>query len=178
MTLHEFLRQKKSLSEARNDDKLYWKAKQHQWLSAVKDLYGDIQKWLQSSIKQGVVTVKTTPKIITEPYLGSYEVEKLEIQVGEETVSIDPQGVELANVLGEVMIYGQAGQAKLWLMPAHHTDENKNVWCLVSLFANVSDIMDSLANLRKGVKKTFPVLDRNSFAKILMSIMQPNIDES
>jgi hypothetical protein len=176
MTLQEFLRKKKSLSEA-HSHKPYWETKQRQWLSAIKDLYGDIQKWLQSSIKQGVVTVKTTPKIITEPYLGSYEVERLEIQVGEETVSIDPQGVELANILGEVIMYGKAGQAKLWLMPTRNTDENKNVWCVVSLFTNVNDIIDSLTNLRKGVKKTLPVLDRNRFAKILMSIMQPNIED-
>ncbi len=76
------------------------------------------------------------------------------------------------------MMYGKAGQAKLWLMPARNTAEHKNVWCVVSLFTNVNDIIDSLTNLRKGMKKTLPVLDRNSFAKILMSIMQPNIDES
>ncbi len=182
MTLQAFLKQKHALSKAHRHQP-YWEAKQRQWLSAVQELYDDIQKWLQSSIKQGVVTVKTTPITITEPYLGSYDVEKLEIQVGEETVSIDPQGVELANILGEVVMRGPVGQAKLWLMPAGPALEKNNRWYLVSLFTGVTEWIGSLPeapqwNEGNDIKKKLPVLNRNQFAKILMSILRPNIDES
>lgn len=162
---HEFLSKKKSVSEA-HSNKPYWEARRRQWLPAVQELYGNIQKWLQPSVNQGMVTIKRTQMRIEEPYLGSYEVERLELQVGDETVYIEPQGVVIANVLEEVVMRGEAGLAKLWLLPASDTGENNHVWRLVWPFTKVNDM------------KELSVLNQDNFAKVLMSIMRPDIDES
>jgi len=113
--LQEFFRAKKA--EADQAEHVDWTAKKNDWITAVKDLYDQIDTWLATSIKNGDIAISRHSKAITEDYIGEYEVDELRLTVGDEIVEFSPKGALVVGASGRVDIIGNRGIETLILQP-------------------------------------------------------------
>jgi hypothetical protein len=111
-TLSEFFRQKKTQAdEARVD----WGERKERWLEGVKQLYAQIDEWIEPLSREGVVTRNQSIRTVSEEGLGKYDVPVLTLSVGDETVRFTPVGALVAGAQGRVDVKGDNGEANLIL---------------------------------------------------------------
>ena len=103
--LVEFLRSKKKDQTA--DSAIDWQAKKDAWIESVNKLYTQVQVMLRDSIVSGDVTVNLVEMQITEQFVGTYSIPRLELSVGGERVEFRPMGLTIIGAAGRVDIRGE-----------------------------------------------------------------------
>jgi len=113
MSLEEKL---KKLAE-KKDAKAEWEAAKSKWIAVVKDLYEDIESWVQPWKDKGYLSVNRTLKSKSEEPVGDYEIDALEITVGDEAIVLEPFGMNVIGAIGRIDVYlrGFKSDAKLLL---------------------------------------------------------------
>jgi hypothetical protein len=93
-TLKEFLKQKKKQSDqlAEAAHKVDWEARRKDRVEAVSALFGEIERWLQPSREEGLVTVAREPHELSERHLGRYVSEKLTLDFANVRAEFVPVG--------------------------------------------------------------------------------------
>ena len=108
--LTDFFQAKKRRAD-QESAKIDWDLRRADWLTAVDVLYNSIKKWLREPLKKRVISLETKPKQITEPHLGSYQVDELILKVGDEKLIFSPKGRNVMAAEGRVDVRGEAGES-------------------------------------------------------------------
>ncbi len=95
----------KKLAEKAAEQKVDWEASKSEWISNVHNLYNDIEEWLAPwKEKSYIATTRTLVPKSEEP-LGVYEIERMEITAGDETIVLEPFGTVIIGGHGRIDIY-------------------------------------------------------------------------
>lgn len=113
--LEEFFTQKK-LKHEDQIKKVDWEARREKWIAALNQLYEMIEKWLQSSVRKGLIRIDYDAKMISEDNIGTYTVKKMKLWVGTEQVVFDPKGTILIGSYGRVDMTGDEGDITIVLI--------------------------------------------------------------
>ena len=110
-TFEEFLKRKATEKEQKKVD---WKERKQKWLNSVTKLYSDINEWLEPFKAQKLINVEKSKVIkITEEYIGTYEIPRLDIYVGNEIVSLTPKGTLILGANGRIDMIGPKAEIML-----------------------------------------------------------------
>jgi hypothetical protein len=98
----------KTVEEDRNEQK-------REWLSALDQLFRDIEGWVQPAVREGVLKTSRSEVEIDEPDLGSYVAPLLEIRAGGLLIRLEPVGVRVVGVVasGGHRLIGLRGRVDL-----------------------------------------------------------------
>ena len=124
--LQEFFRAKKA--DADKVDPVNWAARKDEWIAAVEELYTQIAELLAPSINDGSVVASTSVTTITEDHIGQYDIEKLKLVVGDESVVFSPVGTLVVGASGRVDVTGDEGRRMLIVQ----RDDPKWRWSIVA----------------------------------------------
>jgi len=72
------------------------------WKGAVSRLYDDIAAWLKPYVDDGGLVLERVTKAVHEEATGAYEIDVLDIEVGTETVRLEPMGAVVIGALGRI----------------------------------------------------------------------------
>lgn len=89
MGLEQKLRKIKEQGEREPVD---WIGRRNKWLQQVDKLYNDVEKWVQSYVEEGYLAIRKTKKTNTEEHIGQYDIDALEIIIGDYSIMLDPIG--------------------------------------------------------------------------------------
>lgn len=73
-----------------------------EWRSAVSDLYDRITDWLTPFLDDKAIALERRPKSAYEEQIGDYDIDMLDIDVGPETVRLDPRGAVVIGARGRI----------------------------------------------------------------------------
>jgi hypothetical protein len=108
--LAEFIRTKKDHTLGSAID---WETRKRDWIRSVKELYRRVEELLKSSIDAGDVSVKWVEMEVTEEFVGTYRIPRLEITIGNEGVVFRPMGLVVMGADGRVDLKGARGTVTL-----------------------------------------------------------------
>ena len=114
-SLAEFFLKKRKQSAA--TAAVDWDERRDKYLTAVEDLYDEIERMLAEPIGQKSVTLQRRPKQLTENYIGTYTVDDLILVIGNEQVRFSPRGRNIAGAAGRVDVLGERGEVALIIQP-------------------------------------------------------------
>lgn len=101
----------------KKDQSIDWKRLKSDWIDYVSQLYNFVEKCLESYIQTGKVQVRREHKSITEESIGTYRIEKAAIEIGNDTIVLEPIGILIIGAFGRVDIKSLLGTATLVLVP-------------------------------------------------------------
>ncbi|MEL6064424.1 MULTISPECIES: hypothetical protein [unclassified Methylobacterium] len=99
------------------------------WKAAVSKLYDDIATWLKPYLDDGSLVLKRVPKPVHEEATGPYEIDVLDIEIGAETVRLDPKGTVVIGALGRIDMSHLGSGDPLFLVLTGPPDQP--IWNLV-----------------------------------------------
>ena len=82
-----------------------WDAERDWWLSALEDLYRQIEAWLAPLQKKGLVVSKRVPVQLAEEKIGTYTADELLLEFGPEEIVLEPQGTLIVGARGRVDVF-------------------------------------------------------------------------
>jgi hypothetical protein len=100
-----------------SDAGIDWDSRRDEYLSAVRDLYDQIEKMLVEPIGQKTVATQRRPKQLTENFIGTYSAEDLVLVIGDEHVRFSPRGRNIVGAAGRVDVLGDRNEATLVFVP-------------------------------------------------------------
>jgi len=108
--LTEFIRTKKDHMLGSGID---WETRKRDWISSVAELYQRVEGLLRSSIDAGDVSVNLVEMELTEEFVGTYRIPRLELTIGNEGVVFRPMGLVVMGADGRVDLKGARGTVTL-----------------------------------------------------------------
>lgn len=90
-----------------------WDDRRDKYLTAVQNLYQQIETMLAEPISRKTVTLQRRTKQLTENYIGTYAADDLILVIGNEQVRFSPRGRNIAGAAGRVDVVGERGEAML-----------------------------------------------------------------
>jgi len=125
MSLEEKLRQ---IAERPEKETADWEVVKAEWIAAVDKLYHDIEDWFGEYLQKDYMKVVRTPIRLQEEYLGEYDIDMLEIVIGETIVSLEPVARLVIGARGRIDVFprGYRDDA-LFLIHVERVD-GKVVW--------------------------------------------------
>ena len=108
----EFLRSKRDEEQA---ESVNLKKRKAEWLNALDDLFAQIKSWLAEPVAQNLMTIGEKTIKLDEYRMGSYEAPKLVLQLGHDTVDIEPVGTIILGAKGRVDVKAGGVSFKLVL---------------------------------------------------------------
>ena len=119
---------KRRLNEAKNNNlsvNTDWDKRREDWIRSLNNLYSRMEQYLEKYLKADQIQVTREEIEISEEFLGSYVVEKLTFQIGNEKVVAQPIGRNVIGASGRVDLIGVRGRVRLVLLekadPANQT---------------------------------------------------------
>ena len=109
----DFVRAKNK--EATEKPRVDWDARKAAWIKQVNGLYDKISVLLSDYIDKGTISVARNPIQIAEERLGTYSVDELSIEIGENTVRLVPVGTIIIGASGRVDLIGERGRVRVIL---------------------------------------------------------------
>ena len=122
---------------AKEEPSIDWIQVRDDWKKHLDEFYQLAQKFLRKYIAQEKVRITWTTKQINEEYIGSYDVEFLEVQIGTIKVHFDPIGTRILGVKGRVDMHGPHGTVKFVLVPK--TDSSPTIRVIQEVASEVKD---------------------------------------
>lgn len=108
--LTEFIRTKKGHMLGSDVD---WETRKSDWIRSVEELYHRVEELLRSSIEAGDASVTWVETQVTEEFVGTYWIPRLEITIGNEGVVFRPMGLVVVGADGRVDLKGARGTVTL-----------------------------------------------------------------
>jgi hypothetical protein len=105
--------QQRSTQHEEEDAHVEWANIRRQWLEDLDELYAKIGDFLQEYVAAGSIHYSFTEITLTEEDLGSYQVRRMDIDIGREHISLEPIATLLIGSRGRVDVVGSAGRAQL-----------------------------------------------------------------
>jgi hypothetical protein len=107
-SFEDFLKKKSAENEK---SKINWDERKTNWLNSIDKLYENINNWLTPFKNKSLITIKDEKKIeLTEEYIGSYVVKRLDIYIGNDIVSLTPKGSLIIGSYGRIDMRGPKGE--------------------------------------------------------------------
>lgn len=108
----EFLRSKRLEEQAEGPVLAKRKA---EWLRSLDELFEQIAFWLQEPMAQNLVTLEKETIELNEYRLGSYTAPRLVLQIGHDTVYVEPVGTYVIGAKGRVDMKTRGASSKpIW----------------------------------------------------------------
>lgn len=107
---------KQQAANKKKEEAVDWNKNLEEWISFVDELYLSIKNYLANYIKEGLVSFNIEKILISEEYIGSYQIDKLVISVGNEDVSLTPIGTLIVGSKGRVDMSGRHGTISFLLV--------------------------------------------------------------
>jgi hypothetical protein len=162
-----------------NGKDLTWDEIRDEWLARLEQLYDQIEQFLTEFIEDHSITTSFSEIPLNEANIGSYEARKMEIQIGRQTVYLEPIGTWLIGSRGRVDVVGSAGRAQLILV----NEEAKSAKDLVKVFSPSAQLFSLMENpeltapiswawkiVVRGGSVKFLDFNKNSFLSLLMEV--------
>ena len=146
--LIDLLQKKQKQSAPENE--IDWDERKKKFLSAVEQLYGQLETMLAEPIGHKKVQLHRRPKVLTENFIGTYAVNDLILVVGDEQVRFSPRGRNIVGSAGRIDVVGEKGEAMLIL-------KAESKWEIVQT--------------RQPAVRSVP-LDESSLAEVLQLVMR------
>ncbi len=109
------------------------------WRKALADLYGKVESYLADYTKSGQIAIEHRKTTLDEEFSGPYEVEKLALKIGRQSVALTPIGTMLIGSKGRVDLEGPRGRARLALINKKITDARQLVRISISVGGRAPD---------------------------------------
>src|SRR6266542_2489820 len=90
-----------------------WDERREKFITAVDDLYRQIERMLADAIAKKTVTLQRRGKDLSENYIGTYKIDDLILLIGDEQVRFSPRGRNVGSYPGRVDVLGERGEASL-----------------------------------------------------------------
>jgi hypothetical protein len=100
----------KKQNQATSAGGIDWDERRRKYVTAVEDLYQQIEKILSEPIANQTVKLARRKKDLTENYLGTYAVDDLLLVIGDEQVRFSPRGRNIVGSSGRVDVLGERGE--------------------------------------------------------------------
>jgi hypothetical protein len=100
--LVDFLRQKAEQS----DKSIDWPARLRKWKKDIVGLYKTVRGWLSPLVADGTIQIDESKVKLREDYIGAYEIPRLHILIGDQTVIFRPKGALVYGAEGRVDLTG------------------------------------------------------------------------
>jgi|SRR6185437_1742590 hypothetical protein len=100
----DFLKKKKE-----EDKKVDWEGRRNKWIKTVNDFYNNIHKWLYPFVSQSLLQIKIKEILVSEEYIGSYKLNRLDISIGNDVISLIPRGTLILGSYGRIDMKGPKG---------------------------------------------------------------------
>lgn len=104
-------------SKASKKSEVDWATKLEDWKKHLSAFHKKIETFLESYINSGKLTLTKRIIGLHEEYIGSYEVEALDIVLGDTKITFTPIGTNLIGAKGRVDMKGPRGTVKFVLVP-------------------------------------------------------------
>jgi hypothetical protein len=177
METKEFERFVASQQETDADTDVDWIQMREEWLSDLDSLHRKIVEFLQDYIEAGSIKYSFTKIEVTEPEIGAYLANRMDISIGKQHVSLVPVGTLLVGYKGRVDAEGSAGRAQIVLV----NESAKSAADLIKVTINVKGNLPSSPPEQKKiawawkivtntVPRRFVDLHKESLFTLLMEI--------
>ena len=175
--LEQFLEEKKQTNE-KKFAKFDRAARLKQWKDQVASLYREIEEYLETAINKGIVGVEKKKISLTEEYLGNYEIQQLNINVGGERVIITPRGTLILGAFGRCDMNGEGDTIMLVLLtPGAKPDiriteqlQSRGKTGMEKSKATISDAQWYFAS--QGPRWEYSPLSKETFTEALQAVMR------
>lgn len=149
-----------------------------QWLEDLDELYRKVADFLQEYVAVESIRYSFTEITLTEEYLGSYQVRRMDIDIGRQHVSLEPIATLLIGSRGRVDVVGSAGlraqltrvhkNTKSWADLVHVTIGKEGA--LPPPPPATQPISWAWKIVRRDVHVSFVELNKESFFSLLMEV--------
>lgn len=137
----QFLRSKQNEEQAESAN---WEKRKSEWLSSLDKLFGQIEDWLSEPVSQNLIALKKETIELDEYKIGPYKASRLVLQIGHDTVYIEPVGTIIVGAKGRVDVRTGGASFKIVL-----TNENK--WGILEADRTVAEQLNE-ATLTKALQ--------------------------
>ena len=122
----------KKLRDSSDKTVIDWEKNKRDWIDSVNKLYDSIQEhWFIELEDEGLLKIQLTPISITEEYIGSYSINKMEISFATGDIVIEPVGRNIIGGEGRMDFYLK-GELSKGLMLILFREEGEDQWFIVS----------------------------------------------
>ena len=118
--------------EEKKNPVIDWEARKQEWINHLETLYKNISEWLEDYVASGKIKLEFSDYQLYEEALGSYNVRKLDIHLGNNIATLTPIGTFLIGARGRVDIKGMRNVIKLILVDKESKKPNISVRIVLS----------------------------------------------
>ncbi len=122
---------KREVAASQEESTVDWNKEREEWLQRLRDLYNQIEIYLDDYLKSGAISVSKTNIELNEEDVGSYLAPKLTIKIGRQEISFTPVGTMLIGSKGRVDVYGTGAKGRIVLVRNKDSKASKDtewVW--------------------------------------------------
>lgn len=119
--------------ESQEQAKVDWDKRKADWISSVDELNQLIREWFADYKADGLVEFKTTEKLNTEEYIGSYTVNILHLLfANDKEIIIEPMGTLIIGAWARFDIYVRGYNSGKYYILRYKDDEGNFTWNIVN----------------------------------------------
>ncbi len=119
------------LAEAkRQREEVDWNAERDWWLSALEDLYRQIEVWLAPLQQKGLVVSSRVPVQLSEEKMGTYTADELVLEFGPQEIVLEPKGTLIVGACGRVDVFrrGARGEQVMLILSGSKAEPRWEIW--------------------------------------------------
>ncbi|MEA1967032.1 MAG: hypothetical protein U9N77_02270 [Thermodesulfobacteriota bacterium] len=150
MTFKEKLKELRNSSE---DTKIDWGKNKKDWIDSVKLLFSTIQDdWFSELEAEGLLKINTSLISISEEYIGTYTIDKMEITYSTSCVVFAPVGRNIIGGEGRIDLYlkGEFGKGLMLIL---YRENNTDNWFIVSKESRREKELLSKSSLERTIEQ-------------------------
>jgi len=118
------------LDQQTKSTSINWEEIRSGWINQVERLYELVDGWLSEYKNRGSLEIQRKTVELTEESLGTYEIQSLELTVGNKKARLTPIGATIIGAYGRVDVAGPAGRSTLLLVP--ESSDGPKVYSFIS----------------------------------------------
>ncbi|KAF3978156.1 MAG: hypothetical protein HFP77_03360 [Methylococcales symbiont of Iophon sp. n. MRB-2018] len=101
--------------EQSEEKKINWQSQKNEWLEFINQFYLSLENWLAPFEKKGTVSYSYNDLILTEKYIGTYNVRTMTVDFAGQQLTLEPIGTLLIGSKGRIDMEGVKGRVQFVL---------------------------------------------------------------
>ncbi len=118
--------------EVKQENEINWNTEKEEWISFINQFYSSIEKWLKPYVAQHKLAFDYKKTSLTEDYIGTYDVDTMNINFAGQKIRIEPIGTILIGTKGRIDMEGSRGRVQFILVDK----DSKGMKINVSIYRN------------------------------------------